>query len=93
MRRIALAAALAGTMATLTPAFADEDDRMRLGVPAAEWKSVEEIRTQLTSAGYTIREIEVDDGAYEVEVTDKDGVRQEFHVHPKTGEILRGFDD
>jgi hypothetical protein len=93
MRHIALAAALAGTLAVLTPALAGDDDRMRLGVPAAEWKSVDEIKSQLTAAGYTVREIEADDGAYEVEATDKDGVRQEFHVHPKTGEILRGYDD
>jgi hypothetical protein len=93
MRRIALAAALIGTMAATAPVLAGDDDRIRLSVPAAEWKSVDEIKSQLTAAGYVIREIEADDGAYEVEATDKDGVRQEFYVHPKTGEILRGYED
>jgi uncharacterized membrane protein YkoI len=40
-----------------------------------------------------VREIETDDGAYEVDVVDKDGVRMELHVHPATGELLRGYDD
>jgi hypothetical protein len=26
-------------------------------------------------------------------VVDKEGVRAELHVHPATGEILRGYDD
>lgn len=93
MRRIALATALVATMGLAAPVLADDHDRSRLGVPAAQWLSAGEIKDKLTAAGYTVREIETDDGAYEVEATDKDGVRMEFHVHPATGEILRGFDD
>ena len=33
------------------------------------------------------------DWAYEVEMTDKNGVRIEAHVHPETGELLLGYDD
>jgi len=44
--------------------------------------------------GYTVNEIEVDDGAYEVELIDKrNGTRIEAHVHPATGELLLGYDD
>lgn len=92
MRKIALAAALLATLGTTAPLSAD-DDRHRLNVPRAEWKSPVEIKDQLVSAGYTVREIETDDGAYEVDVVDKDGVKMEFHVHPATGEILPGYDD
>lgn len=84
----AIFAALGITAASM--AFADSD---RLNVPAAEWKSTAEIKDGLVAAGYTVREIETDDGAYEVDVVDKDGVRAELHVHPATGEILRGYDD
>ena len=43
--------------------------------------------------GYKVIDIEIDDGAYEVELTDKNGVRVEGHVHPETGELLLGYDD
>ena len=92
MRKIALATALLATMGATAPLLAD-DDRNRLNVPRAEWKSPVEIKDQLVAAGYNVREIESDDGAYEVDVIDKDGVNMEFHVHPATGEILPGYDD
>jgi hypothetical protein len=92
MRKIALAT-LVAAIGFAAPAFASNDDAGKLNVPAAEWKSVAEIKDKITAAGYTVREIETDDGAYEVKVVDKDGVRQELHVHPATGEILKGYDD
>lgn len=92
MRRIALATVIVAAMGASTAVLATED-RGRLAVPAAEWKSEAEIKDKLTAAGYTVREIETDDGAYEVKVSDKDGVKMELHVHPATGEILRGYDD
>lgn len=93
MRRIALATAFAATTLGLgTAAMATDDSSKRLNVPAAEWKSEAEVKDRLVSAGYTVREIETDDGAYEVDVIDKDGVRMELHVHPATGELLRGYD-
>jgi hypothetical protein len=92
MRRIALATAVLAAMGATAPLLAD-DDWDRLNVPRAEWKSPVEITDQLVSAGYTVREIETDDGAYEVDVVDKDGVKMELHVHPATGELLRGYDD
>jgi hypothetical protein len=96
MRKIAVATAFAAAALGLgfgTGAMATDDNAKRLNVPAAEWKSAAEIKDQLVSAGYRVREIETDDGAYEVDVVDKDGVRMELHVHPATGELLRGYDD
>ncbi len=93
MRRIALATAFVAAIGAGTAALASDDDRNRLNVPAAEWKSEAEIKDKLVAGGYTVREIETDDGAYEVKVTDKDGVQMELNVHPATGELLRGYDD
>lgn len=94
MRKIAVATVFAAAALGLgTAAMATDDNAKRLNVPAAEWKSEAEIKDQLVSAGYRVREIETDDGAYEVDVVDKDGVRMELHVHPATGELLRGYDD
>lgn len=92
MRQIALATAFLAAMGATAPLLADSD-RDRLNVPRAEWKSPVEIKDQLIAAGYKVREIETDDGAYEVDVVDKDGVRMELHVHPASGELLRGYDD
>jgi uncharacterized membrane protein YkoI len=64
-----------------------------MNVPAADWKSAAEIKDKLVAAGYTVREIEKDDGAYEVDVIDKDGTRMEFHVHPATGDVLHDYAD
>ena len=93
MRKIALATAIAAAIGLSTAVMAGDDNHGRLNVPAADWKSAAEIKDKLVSAGYTVREIETDDGAYEVDVVDKDGVRMEFHIHPATGEILHGYDD
>lgn len=65
----------------------------RLNVPANEWLSPAEVIEKLSSQGYTVREIEADDGVYEVEMTDKNGVRIESHVHPATAKFLHGYDD
>ena len=48
---------------------------------------------KLSAQGYKVQEIEADDGAYEVEMVDKNGTRIETHVHPATAELLPGYDD
>ena len=80
-----------GLSLTASAAFADPVNR--LNVPRDQWMSPAQITEKLTGQGYTVREIESDDGAYEVELTGKDGVRLETHVHPATGEIMNGYDD
>lgn len=62
-------------------------------VPADEWMSVSAVARKLEGQGYSVREIERDDGAYEVEMTDANGRRLEAHVDPRTGDILRRDDD
>jgi hypothetical protein len=88
-KSIILAVAVLG-LGAAAPAFADDSGK-RLNVPRDQWLSATQITEKLTAAGYTVREIETDDGAYEVEMT-KDGVKLDVHVHPATGEILTGYD-
>jgi hypothetical protein len=70
----------------------DDDFRSSwLKVPQDKWLSP--TQEKLDQKGYKVTEIEIDDGSYEVEMTDKNGVRVEGHVHPETGELLLGYDD
>lgn len=89
MRKIVALSAAALMACTATVAFADTN---RLNVPRGEWLPTNQIVEKLQAQGYTVTEIETDDGAYEVEMT-KNGIRQEAHVHPATGEIMVGYDD
>ncbi len=78
-------AALAG------PAGASDDERRgAAAVPAADWMSVSALATKLEGQGYRIREIEIDDGYYEVEMVDANGLRVEAYLDPVSGEPVRG---
>lgn len=91
-KMLALLAAVTAVGATAAVA----DDVLsfnRLNVPHDQWLSPQQISEKMATQGYTVREIESDDGAYEVEMTTKDGMRVETHVHPATGEILHNYDD
>lgn len=48
---------------------------------------------KLASQGYKVHKIEADNGAYEVDMTDRNGVLMEVYVHPATGDVLPGYDD
>ncbi len=91
MRTILLAPVLALSLAAATVPGAAEPS-VRLNVPQAEWMSPAQVTEKLAAAGYRVTEIETDDGAYEVDMVDKNGTRIEGHVHPATGELLVGFD-
>jgi hypothetical protein len=97
MRRYLLLPALAVSVAfaAATPAAALDDyfKSGRLNVPRDQWLSAAQITEKLAAQGYKVNEIESDDGAYEVDLVDKNGTRIETHVHPATGELLPGYDD
>jgi len=86
MKKLIIIATSVLALGAATPAMAE-----RLNVPKDQWLTAAQITEKLTAAGYAVREIEVDDGAYEVEMT-KNGVKHDVHVHPATGEILTGYD-
>jgi len=75
------------------PTGGDDDRTAARNVPAEEWMPVIAVAQKLEGQGYTVREIEREDGVYEVEVTDANGMRLEAYVDPRTGDILRRDDD
>ncbi len=83
------ASVLALSLLAATGAQADR----RLKVPADQWLSPAQITEKLQGQGYKVTEIETDDGAYEVDLIDKNGTKIEAHVHPATGDILVGYDN
>jgi hypothetical protein len=86
---IAPVLAVSFAVAAVVPAAAVD----RLNVPRDQWLSPAQISEKLSGLGYKVTEIETDDGAYEVDLVDKNGTRIETHVHPATGELLTGYDD
>jgi hypothetical protein len=96
MRKTSLLTIVALSLAVAMPsaAFAIDDMfKSRLNVPADQWLSPAALTDKLTQQGYKVLEIESDDGAYEVEMLDKNGVKVDTHVHPATAELLPGYDD
>jgi hypothetical protein len=96
MQKTSLIAAIALGLAVAAPtaSFAlDDMFKSRLNVPADQWLSPAQVTDKLTQQGYKVLEIESDDGAYEVEMLDKNGVKVDTHVHPATAELLPGYDD
>jgi len=84
---IALAAGIAGTIAIVPSAMADDDSRGP--VAAHDRLSIGEIYQQLTAAGYTrIEEIDYDDGEYEVDAIDSQGREVELDIDARTGRIV-----
>lgn len=80
-------------LSLIAATVAHADPARRLNVPQDRWLSPAQISEKLVAQGYKVTEIESDDGAYEVDLVDKNGTRVEAHVHPATGEMLVGYDD
>ena len=91
MRKSLLPTVLGLSMLAAAPALALDDwiEGKRLNVPRDQWLPPTEIVEKLTAQGYKVHEIEVDDGAYEVEMS-KGGTKKEVYVHPATSDILGG---
>jgi hypothetical protein len=69
------------------PASASSDDCRHL--PRAEWRPMEDAIAAVRAKGYDIREVERDDGCYEVKATGKSGEKVELYLDPGTLEIVR----
>ncbi len=54
--------------------------------PRAQWMSVADLAAKLREQGYTVREIATEDGAYQVEMTDTNGMRIRTYLDPVSGE-------
>jgi hypothetical protein len=50
--------------------------------------SIEQVNSRAQSMGYTVEQIERDDGCWEIEGRDRNGLKVEFKLHPTTGELV-----
>jgi hypothetical protein len=73
--------------------LASPDRPVDPAVPAAQWLPLSEVARKFEDMGYMVREVEADDGTYEVKGRDANGVKFEAYVHPATGEILKREQD
>ena len=55
--------------------------------------TIAEIATRLEAQGYAVREIELERGVYEVEMTDSNGMRVKAYLDAVTGSVLPFGDD
>jgi hypothetical protein len=85
---------LTGVLATAT-LFAHGARAQENAAPVqapTEWMSIADLSAKLETQGYTIEEIERDDGLYEVKMSDANGMRVEAYLDPATGEPIRDRD-
>lgn len=61
----------------------------KCNVPQAEWQPQEVLKEWLEQDGWSIRNIKIDKGCYEVYGLDKAGNRMETYFNPKTLEPLK----
>ncbi|SHM75591.1 hypothetical protein SAMN05443432_1154 [Roseovarius litoreus] len=65
--------------------LADDDD---CRVPRDQWQSREAAMQVAEQNGWTVRDFEIEDGCYEIEVRDKDGREVEVKLDPATLQIV-----
>jgi hypothetical protein len=91
-RTIILATVLAAAAGSAMASDDDRDDRRvsraYCTASPATWLPVDQLTQKLKEKGYTVRELEVSHGCYEVEAIDANGVRVAFYVDPATGEVV-----
>lgn len=91
-RAIARGGVLALAVLAIAPSTASEPNQARdvtAGKPQAPWMDICDIAVKLERQGYLLREIEINGELYEVVVVDRQGVRLQARLDPKTGEPLR----
>lgn len=86
---LAAATGLFALGASAQDAAAPQQEQAQTGT---QWMSIADLSTKLQSQGYTVEGIERDDGVWEVEMTDANGMRVEAYLHPATGEPIRDRD-
>lgn len=88
--RAMLATALAAFAVTAAALPASASSFLSCGaVPQGQWLSIAEISAKAAALGYQVREIEIDDGCYEIHAIDRNGIRVEAYLHPVTAEVVR----
>jgi hypothetical protein len=94
MRKFLILPALTLVMAaSLGSAFASDDDDDRVSAPGSNWMTIAQITEKLTSQGYEVRQVKIEDNGYELYAIDKDGKRVEATVNPVSGAVLKHESD
>ncbi|WP_137935508.1 PepSY domain-containing protein [Mesorhizobium comanense] len=88
MRIILASLAATATLALASPAFADDSYRHCGNVERTQWMSVSEISAKAEANGLTVREVDRDNGCYEIKGLDATGQRVEVTMHPVSGEVI-----
>lgn len=91
MKRTILFTASLATAVGLFALGASAQDQVQ--VQTQERMSIAQIATMLEDQGYTIREIELERGRYDVEMIDANGMRVEAYLDAVTGAVLPYRDD
>ena len=85
MKRFALSLLIA-SIAGIGTAAAEDDT---CNVPQAEWQPQQALQQKLEAEGWTIKNIKIDEGCYEVYGTDAAGKRMETYFDPKTFAVMK----
>jgi hypothetical protein len=91
MKRTILFTASLATAVGLFALGANAQDQVQ--VLTQDRMSVAQIATMLEEQGYTVREIELERGRYDVEMIDANGMRVEAYLDAVTGAVLPYRDD
>lgn len=88
MKSLMSALVAVATLGAATVSADASDNRCR-NVPRTEWRSMAEAVEAVKAKGYEIREIEIDDGCYEVKASGKSGERVKLYLDPASLEVVR----
>lgn len=86
MKRIIVYSASLATAIGLSALGASAQDQTQ--AQTQNRMSIVQIATMLQDQGYTVREIELERGRYDVEMIDANGMRVEAYLDPVTGAVL-----
>lgn len=89
MRKIITIAAASLMIAAAIPAQASNDDVSCGQTASGQQLSAQAIEAKAAELGYDVRNVELDDGCFEVKAIGKDGVRVEITMNPMTGAVLK----
>ncbi len=89
MRKIITITAATVLLGLAVPAYASNDDDVSCGSQTGTQLSVTQITSKVTQMGYDVRNVEREDGCYEVKAVDKNGARVEIKLNPVSGQIVK----
>ena len=92
-RTILFTASLASAVGLFALGAQAQDQGAPAQAPIQERMSLVQIATMLEGQGYTVREIELERGRYDVEMIDANGMKVEAYLDAVTGQVLPYRDD